>query len=101
MRDYDIQFLLVADSEIDSSMLNFVSEELSIRSMLSQIATVLSHKERSTSSDTMEIVSVMDTLPNLHVYCQWNSNLIYSQHKAKVIDTQPKEIKQPAEGCRD
>ena len=45
MRDYDSQVLLVANSEIDSGMLNFVSKELSIRSMPSQIVAVLSHKE--------------------------------------------------------
>ena len=101
LRVNNSRVLLVADSEVDSGMLNFIRTELSVKSMPSQIAAVLLHREQAASSDAMEIVSAMDTPSNSRVYYPWNSDVSYSQHETKVIDTQPKETEQPEEGYWD
>ena len=102
LRVNNSRVLLVADSEIASGMLNFVSKELSARSVPSQIAAVLLHKEQSASaSDAIEIVSGIDTSPNSRVHYPWNSGLSYSQHETKVAETEPIKIEHPEEGYWD
>lgn len=86
-------------------MLSFVSNELCARSMPSQVAAVLLQQQQSTSaaSESMDIVSAMDTPSNTKVFFPWNSDLSFSQHetKAPVHENEAKEVEKPIEGYWD